>query len=118
MLLAIPSHPRAEHGADISKKSNVPSSSFGSAEKLQSKTELREGIEINSSLLALKECIRSQKGKKSHTPFRSSTLTKVLKRYLLAMDTSTVMIANISAGDSHTLRTRNTLRYAQGVAQL
>lgn len=38
-----------------------------------------EGAEINTSLLALKEVIRSLEKKHGHTPFRGSKLTQVLK---------------------------------------
>ena len=38
-----------------------------------------EGAEINKSLLCLKECIRSLDSGSSHTPFRGSKLTHVLR---------------------------------------
>ncbi|NXN92172.1 KIF2C protein, partial [Rhinopomastus cyanomelas] len=38
-----------------------------------------EAAEINKSLLALKECIRALGQNKSHTPFRESKLTQVLR---------------------------------------
>ena len=44
-----------------------------------SKQTKTDGAEINTSLLALKECIRALDNETSHIPFRQSTLTKVLK---------------------------------------
>ena len=42
-----------------------------------SKQTRMEGAEINTSLLALKEVIRSLEKKQGHTPFRGSKLTQV-----------------------------------------
>jgi kinesin family protein 2/24 len=42
-----------------------------------SKQTRMEGAEINTSLLALKEVIRSLERKHGHTPFRGSKLTQV-----------------------------------------
>ncbi|KAK2837212.1 hypothetical protein Q5P01_014424 [Channa striata] len=76
-----------------------------------------EGAEINQSLLALKECIRSLDQEQSHTPFRQSKLTQVLKDSFLG-DSMTCMIANISPGYLATEHTLNTLRYADRVKEL
>ncbi|XP_043968526.1 kinesin heavy chain-like [Gambusia affinis] len=76
-----------------------------------------EGAEINQSLLALKECIRSLDKEESHTPFRQSKLTQVLKDSFVG-DSKTCMIANISPGHSATEHTLNTLRYADRVKEL
>ncbi|KAM3867486.1 kinesin-like protein KIF24 [Diretmus argenteus] len=70
-----------------------------------------EGAEINQSLLALKECIRSLDREQSHTPFRQSKLTQVLKDSFVG-NSKTCMIANISPGHLATEHTLNTLRYA------
>uniref|UniRef100_A0A672G465 Kinesin-like protein n=1 Tax=Salarias fasciatus TaxID=181472 RepID=A0A672G465_SALFA len=70
-----------------------------------------EGAEINQSLLALKECIRALDRDQSHTPFRQSKLTQVLKNAFIG-DSMTCMIANISPGHGATEHTLNTLRYA------
>ncbi|KAM8886441.1 uncharacterized protein AB9W97_013530 isoform 2-T4 [Spinachia spinachia] len=76
-----------------------------------------EGAEINQSLLALKECIRSLDQEQSHTPFRQSKLTQVLKDSFVG-DSMTCMIANISPGHWATEHTLNTLRYADRVKEL
>ncbi|XP_041854718.1 uncharacterized protein LOC121648582 [Melanotaenia boesemani] len=76
-----------------------------------------EGAEINQSLLALKECIRSLDKEESHTPFRQSKLTLVLKDSFVG-DSMTCMIANISPGHPATEHTLNTLRYADRVKEL
>ncbi|KAA8592197.1 hypothetical protein FQN60_017652 [Etheostoma spectabile] len=76
-----------------------------------------EGAEINQSLLALKECIRSLDQEQSHTPFRQSKLTQVLKDSFVG-DSMTCMIANISPGHFATEHTLNTLRYADRVKEL
>ena len=70
--------------------------------------------EINKSLLALKECIRSMTNDSSYTPFRSSKLTQVLKESFVG-NGRTVMIANISPAASSSMETVNTLRYADRV---
>ncbi|KAK4675091.1 hypothetical protein QC764_501450 [Podospora pseudoanserina] len=65
---------------------------------------MREAREINTSLSALKDCIRGRamvdldqgSGKKAHVPFRQSTLTKTLKHVFDPSPAS-----------------RNTLRYAE-----
>lgn len=80
------------------------------------KTRL-EGAEINKSLLALKECIRSLGMGKSHIPFRGSILTEVLRDSFTG-NSRTTMIATISASASHCVNTLNTLRYTQRVKDL
>ncbi|KAJ8285511.1 hypothetical protein GJAV_G00027650 [Gymnothorax javanicus] len=76
-----------------------------------------EGAEINQSLLALKECIRALDQELSHTPFRQSKLTQVLKDSFIG-NSKTCMIANISPSHLATEHTLNTLRYADRVKEL
>uniref|UniRef100_A0A2K6FXN4 Kinesin family member 24 n=1 Tax=Propithecus coquereli TaxID=379532 RepID=A0A2K6FXN4_PROCO len=76
-----------------------------------------EGAEINQSLLALKECIRALDQEHTHTPFRQSKLTQVLKDSFIG-DAKTCMIANISPSHVATEHTLNTLRYADRVKEL
>ncbi|XP_006818343.1 uncharacterized protein LOC102803413 [Saccoglossus kowalevskii] len=76
-----------------------------------------EGAEINTSLLALKECIRAIDQEQRHTPFRQSKLTQVLKDSFLG-NSRTCMIANISPNTNASEHTLNTLRYANRVKEL
>jgi len=72
----------------------------------------KEGRDINTSLLALKEVIRAlQSG--NHAPFRQSRLTQVLQESLTGKQCRTVVIACVSGAEHDTHHTVNTLRYAQ-----
>ena len=81
-----------------------------------SKQTRMEGAEINTSLLALKEVIRSLR-KKGYTPFRGSKLTQVLKDSFVGNKTHTCMIACISPSHMNAEHTLNTLRYADRVKE-
>ena len=81
------------------------------------RTRRMEGAEINKSLLALKECIRSLDSKSSHIPFRASKLTMVLRDSFTGNNSKIVMIACINPGSSSADHTLNTLRYAQRLKQ-
>eukprot|EP00669_Euglena_mutabilis_P004095 TRINITY_DN15254_c0_g1_i1.p1 TRINITY_DN15254_c0_g1~~TRINITY_DN15254_c0_g1_i1.p1 ORF type:complete len:239 (+),score=59.87 TRINITY_DN15254_c0_g1_i1:283-999(+) len=76
-----------------------------------------EGAEINKSLLALKECIRSLDQGHRHVPFRGSKLTEVLRDSFVG-NCRTVMIAAISPASASCEHTLNTLRYADRVKEL
>jgi kinesin family protein 2/24 len=76
-----------------------------------------EGAEINKSLLALKECIRSLGQGKSHVPFRGSILTEVLRDSFLG-NSRTTMIATVSATSANCEHSLNTLRYTKRVKDL
>jgi len=75
---------------------------------------LMEGAKINTSLLALANCINALgvKNKKgSFVPFRDSKLTRMLKDSL-GGNCKTVMIATVSPAGSQFEETINTLKYA------
>ena len=96
----------SERGADVTNSSK--------------QTRL-EGAEINTSLLALKEVIRSLVYRKSnptgHTPFRGSKLTQVLKDSFIGENTRTCMVACVSPSQFNCEHTLNTLRYADRVKE-
>jgi kinesin family member 2/24 len=92
----------SERGADTNKN--------------EKKTQ-KDGAEINKSLLALKECIRALDQGKSHTPFRGSKLTQVLKDSFVGYS-KTTMIANVSPAANCCEHALNTLRYADRVKDL
>nr|XP_046264056.1 kinesin-like protein KIF2C isoform X2 [Scatophagus argus] len=82
------------------------------------RSTLVETAEINRSLLALKECIRSLGRNSDHIPFRMSTLTKVLRDSFIGEKSRTCMIAMVSPGMASCEYTMNTLRYADRVKEL
>ncbi|CAB3402927.1 unnamed protein product [Caenorhabditis bovis] len=78
----------------------------------------QEGAAINTSLLALKECIRAMARNSSHVPFRQSKLTLVLRDSFIGENARTVMISMISPGVSSSEHSLNTLRYADRVKEM
>ncbi|XP_028313944.1 kinesin-like protein KIF2A [Gouania willdenowi] len=78
---------------------------------------LLEGIELNKSLLALKECIRALNMNQAHCPFRTSKLTQVLRDSFIGENSHTVKIATISPGLTCCASTLNTLQYANRVKE-
>jgi len=76
----------------------------------------KECAEINSSLMALKECIRhramatAQPGKHVHIPYRGSNLTKVLKTSLSDPNAQTTVIATASPSATDTEHTMCTFQ--------
>eukprot|EP00871_Galdieria_phlegrea_P005456 jgi/Galph1/5911/GphlegSOOS_G4555.1 len=75
---------------------------------------LKEGISINTSLLALMEVISvlgDDKKRGNHVPYRRSKLTRILTNSL-GGNSTTAMIACISPSDDSMQETLNTLQYA------
>ncbi|XP_049896194.1 kinesin-like protein KIF18A isoform X2 [Epinephelus moara] len=81
---------------------------------------LREGANINRSLLALGNVINvlaDPKSKKTHIPYRDSKLTRILKDSL-GGNCRTVMIANVSPSSKSYDDTHNTLKYANRAKEI
>ena len=76
---------------------------------------MKEGANINKSLLALGNCINAlcQSGgqRSRHVPYRNSKLTRLLK-FSLGGNCKTVMIVCVSPSSAHYDETQNTLKYA------
>ncbi|KAL7534073.1 hypothetical protein ACHAXR_005620 [Thalassiosira sp. AJA248-18] len=76
-----------------------------------------ESSDINTSLLALKECIRAIDSDSKHVPYRQSKLTLILKDCFVSKAARTAMIATLSPGSHSTDHTVNTLRYADRIKE-
>ncbi|KAJ1968207.1 hypothetical protein IWQ62_001381 [Dispira parvispora] len=75
---------------------------------------VKEGISINSGLLALGNVISAlgdESRKASHIPYRDSKLTRLLQDSL-GGNSQTLMLACVSPSESNILETINTLKYA------
>ncbi|KAK8967836.1 Kinesin-like protein FLA10 [Platanthera guangdongensis] len=83
--------------------------------------KLRDGANINRSLLALANCINAlgkhQKKGLAYVPYRNSKLTRILKDGLSG-NSQTVMIATISPADDQYHHTVNTLKYADRAKEI
>ena len=80
-----------------------------------SRSAMREGIAINQSLFALKECIRATHQQQGHVPFRRSKLTAFLAE-LLGLELPLAFIATLHPEHAHD--SLDTLRYATSIASI
>jgi hypothetical protein len=88
-------------------------------EKIQPAVIIFSVLEINKSLLSLKECFRALgHGDGSHIPFRSSTLTKILHDSFIDDKSKFCMIAMVLPTHSDVENAMNTLRYTDRVKEL
>ena len=98
------------------------------SETLNTGHKLRDGANINRSLLALANCINAlgKKSQSSHgnrvrenmyVPFRNSKLTRLLKESLSG-NSRTAMVANVSCGSDQYAHTVNTLKYADRAKEI
>ncbi|XP_050369605.1 kinesin-like protein KIN-8B [Argentina anserina] len=83
--------------------------------------KLRDGANINRSLLALANCInalgKQQKKGLAYVPYRNSKLTRILKDGLSG-NSQTVMVATVSPVDNQYHHTVNTLKYADRAKEI
>ncbi|EGR34845.1 kinesin family protein, putative [Ichthyophthirius multifiliis] len=87
----------------------------GSEKAFENKgNRLKEGSNINKSLLSLGNCINilAEGNKKLHIPYRDSKLTRLLKESL-GGNAKTLIIACITPAFKYIEETINTLKYAQ-----
>jgi Kinesin motor domain len=80
----------------------------------------KEHSDINTSLLAVKECFRAMQQGKRHIPFRRSCLTQILKRHFGSTNSNCVMLATIYPRQEEVTvkQTMNTLLYASSIARV
>ncbi|CAK9863173.1 unnamed protein product [Sphagnum jensenii] len=83
--------------------------------------KLRDGANINKSLLALANCInalgKQQKKGLAYVPYRNSKLTRLLKDGLSG-NSRTVMVATVSSSADQYHHTTNTLKYADRAKEI
>lgn len=96
---------------------DLAGSERGSDTKAHNSQRRTESAEINTSLLALKECIRALDTRSKHVPYRASKLTLILKDCFTSKQARTTMIATVSPGATSADHTLNTLRYADRIKE-
>jgi kinesin family protein 2/24 len=100
---------------------DLAGSERGSDTKAHNLQRRSESADINTSLLALKECIRAlghdANKKGGHVPFRASKLTLILKDCFTCESAMTAMVATVSPGASACDHSVNTLRYADRIKE-
>ena len=83
--------------------------------------KLRDGANINRSLLALANCInalgKQHKRGIAYVPYRNSKLTRLLKDGLSG-NSRTTMVATVSCGSDQYQHTTNTLKYADRAKEI
>jgi len=111
-------------GSSTNNSTNLTNNSTNNSTNLTTAQQRKESIDINKSLLALKECFRSVGTKGSKAPracFRGSKLTRLLEDSIMPAESSmrrgrvcsSVMVLNVSPVARISKRTMNVLRYGQ-----
>ncbi|SCU65396.1 kinesin, putative [Trypanosoma equiperdum] len=105
-------------GSERMKKAHgATPSAAGEGHSGAAASRVREGISINSGLLALGNVISALCARKSHVPYRASKLTRLLQP-MLSGNSKTTMIACVSPVAASFEETLNTLKYANRVKSL
>ncbi|PGH02471.1 hypothetical protein GX51_04639 [Blastomyces parvus] len=87
--------------------------SNGVQSRKQTPQELQEGRQINTDLLALKEVMRAWSQGQKRIPFRSSTLTMVLREHFMRTGKgNSTIIVTVSPAAEQYAATLNSLKYA------
>ncbi|KAJ4372381.1 hypothetical protein N0V83_004155 [Neocucurbitaria cava] len=86
---------------------------FRSQASKQTPQDRQESRQINSDLLALKEVMRAWSQSQKRTPFRSSTLTMILREHFTSTGTgNSTIIVTVSPAAEQFAATLNSLKYA------
>jgi hypothetical protein len=86
---------------------------FRSQASKQTLQERQEGRQINSDLLALKEVMRAWSQGQKRIPFRSSTLTMILREHFTSTGKgNSTIIVTVSPAADQFAATLNSLKYA------
>ncbi|EPY23281.1 hypothetical protein AGDE_12968 [Angomonas deanei] len=86
--------------------------------------ELKEAININTSLLNLGKCMYALRSLNTNSnsnvviPWRQSKLTYFLQHYLTGQGSKLLLIVNISNHRKHAAESLNSLRFAQRVSEV
>ncbi|KAL7421908.1 Kinesin-like protein kip2 [Cryptotrichosporon argae] len=105
---------------NLNRKVGATDWDLAGSEKAVSDVERRgEGKHINQSLLALREVVHklTEKGKRSHIPYRNSKLTHLLEN-ALGGDSNICVICTMSAEEEHCSETLETLKFAGRCSQV
>merc|ERR1719352_367526 len=104
-------------GSEQVLKSEVASLSVQAGGYLQADTRLKEAVNINLGLLALKTCIRHLVDKMGYVPYQNSRLTMMMSA-VLASDCRTAVVVTGSSERRNALETMLTLRFGEECSQV
>jgi kinesin family protein 5 len=104
-------------GSEQVLKSGVASLSVKAGGFLEADVRLKEAVNINLGLLALKTCIRHLVDKCGYVPYQNSRLTMMMSA-VLASDCRTAVVITGSSDRKNALETMLTLRFGEECSQV